>query len=158
MIQVPFLYTPKERKPGIQEVQRVVHPLFGDIALHGACEQPGSDVDGKKKTDWPRDEEQRKKILQFTANVISAEWPQVMIPVQRVESLMQEPPNHALSKGKPTVQNIAMEKVFDEGPDNATHGEKCNGGPGVLCGKSESKHENHVQRIEGREWVETRAS
>ena len=47
------------------------------------------------------------------------EGPLVMIPVERIEALMQEPADQSLARGESTMQNVTVEKVFDKSPGRA---------------------------------------
>ena len=51
MVQVIFLHASKEGEPGIRKMQRVVQPLFADVALYDPSEHEGHAIDGKQKAD-----------------------------------------------------------------------------------------------------------
>src|SRR5258708_639128 len=91
VVQVVFLQPPKEGEPGIREVQRVVQPFFARVALYDTSEHDGRGIDWKQKADGRRNKKQRQNVLQFTADVPSIKWPHVMIPMERIEPLVQEP-------------------------------------------------------------------
>jgi hypothetical protein len=66
-------------------------------------------------------------------NVPAVKWPHVMIPVERIEPLMEKFPDDAIAGGEATVQDVAMEEVLDESPGHAARREERYGGPGVRC-------------------------
>jgi len=158
VVQVVFLQAPKEGEPGIRKVQRVVQPFFADVALHNTCKHDGRGVNRKQKTDRGCDEKQRKYVPQFTADVPSIERPHMVIPVERIEPLMQEPPDDAFARRKAAVQDIAVETIFDESPGQATCRKESCSGPWVRCRKRDNQHEERVQSVEDSQRVETIAS
>src|SRR4029077_11934046 len=83
VVQVIFLHPPEEGEPGIRKMQRVVQPLFADVALYHTGEYDRCGIDGKQKADRHCNEKQRQNVFQLTADVPSIEWPHVMIPVER---------------------------------------------------------------------------
>src|SRR5580704_4585691 len=62
MVQVVFFQAPEQRTSGIREMQRVVQPLFRDIALHDPGEQHGRGVSRKQKADGSRNKKQRQNV------------------------------------------------------------------------------------------------
>src|SRR5258708_28666299 len=97
MVKVIFLDAPEKRKPRIREVQRVVQPFFSDIALHNAGEHDRRGINREEKAYRGRNKKQRQNIFQFTANVTAIKRSLVMIPMERIEPLMQEPPDESFS-------------------------------------------------------------
>src|SRR5258706_1747079 len=158
VVQVIFLHPPKEGEPGIRKMQRIVKPLFADVALYDTGEYDGRCIDGKQKAGGRGNEKQRQNILQLTADVPSIEWPHVMIPMERIEPLVQKSADDASAWRKTAMQNIAVEEIFDERPGCATCREESYCCPSVLCRKRESEHENRIQGVEDGERVETMAS
>src|SRR6266852_5513081 len=157
VVQVIFFHPPKEGEPGIRKVQRVVQPFFADVALYDIGEHNGRSIDWKQKADGRCNEKQRQNVLQLTADVPSIEWPHVMIPVERIEPLMQKPPDDAFAGRKTAVQNIAVEDIFDESPGRATCREESYCGPSVRCRKRYSRHENRIRGVKDGQRVETMA-
>jgi hypothetical protein len=139
-------------------MQRIVQPLFANVALYDTGEYDRRGIDGKQKADRHRNEKQRQNVLQLTADVASIEWPLVMIPVERIESLMQKPADDAFARRKTAMQNLAVEEIFDERPGRATCREESYHCPGVRCRKRDSHHENRIQGVEDSQRVETMAS
>ena len=80
-----------------------------------------------------------------------------MIPVERVEPLVQESADDTFARGKTAVQNIAVEEILDEGPSHPTRREEGYRSPGVRCRKRESQHEDGVQSGEDGEREQTLA-
>ena len=158
MVQVIFLYPPKEGESGIRKMQSVVQPLFADVALYDTGEYDGRGIDGKQKADGRGNEKQRKNVVKLAADVHSIERPQVMIPVERIEPLMQKPADDASAWRKTAMQNIAVEEIFDERPGRATCQEENCRCPSVRCRKRDSQHENRIQGVEDGQRVETMAS
>src|SRR5262249_8776342 len=132
MVQMIFLHAPKEGESRIGEVQRVVQPFFGHVALHHASEQDGHRVNRKEKTDGSGDKKQRENVFQFTADVPSVERPHVMIPMERIEALMEKFREDAIAGGETTVQDVAVEEVLDESPCDTARGEEGYGEPWEL--------------------------
>src|SRR5258708_20072472 len=97
VVQVIFLHPPKQGEPGIRKMQRVVQPLFADVALYHTGEYGLRAVDGKQKTDRSRNEKQRQNVLQLTADVVSVEWVLVMVPVERIDPIIHKPAHNAFS-------------------------------------------------------------
>jgi hypothetical protein len=81
-----------------------------------------------------------------------------MIPVERIEPLMQKPADDASAWRKTAMQDIAVEEVFDERPGRATCREESCRCPSVRCQKRDSQHENRIQGVEDGQRVETMAS
>src|SRR5438034_8739162 len=79
------------------------------------------------------------------------EGPLVMIPVERIEALMQEPADQSLARGESTMQNVTVKKVFDKSPGRAAREEEEDCDPRMLCRKRDRQHENRVQGVEGRQ-------
>jgi len=121
-------------------LQRVVQPLFRDIALHDAGEERGHGVSGEQKTDGGRNEKERQNVLQFAADVAPVKWALVMIPMERVESFMQEPLNEPFPCRKAAVQNIAVKEVLDERPGHATRRKENHRRPWMRCRKRDNQH------------------
>src|ERR1700693_5413101 len=139
-------------------MQRIVQPLFADVAQYDAGKHDGQGIDGKQKADGRGHEKQRQNVLQLTADVTSIEGPLVMIPVERIKPLMQKPADHAFAWRKTAVQNIAVEEIFHERPCRATCREESCCGPSVLCRKRDSQRENRVQGVEDSQRVESMTS
>src|ERR1700730_5552955 len=104
-------------------MQRIVQPLFANVALHDTDEHDRHGIDGKQKADGRCHEKQRQNVLELTADVPSIEWPYTMNPMERIEPLMHKPPD-AFARRKTAVQNIALEEIFDKSPDRATRREE----------------------------------
>src|SRR6202051_3821918 len=51
VVQVIFFHPPEEGEPGIRKMQRVVQPLFADVALYHTGEYDRRGIDGKQKAD-----------------------------------------------------------------------------------------------------------
>src|SRR6266849_3913633 len=81
-----------------------------------------------------------------------------MIPVERIEPLMEKPADDASAGRKTAMQNTAVEEIFDERPGRATRREKSYCCPSVRCRKRDRQHENRIQGVEDGERVETMAS
>src|SRR6266853_746715 len=81
VVQVIFLHPPKEREPGIRKMQRVMQPLFADVALYDTGEYDGRGIDGKQKADGRCNEKQRQNVFKLAADVPSIGRPHVMLPV-----------------------------------------------------------------------------
>src|ERR1700730_5664512 len=139
-------------------MQRIVEPLFADVALYDTSEYDGRGIDGKQEGDGRGNEKQRQNVLQLTTDVPSIEWPFVMFPVERIEPLMQKPADDASAWRKTAMQNIAVEEIFDERPGRTTCREESYRRPSVRCRKRDSQHENPIQGIEDGQRVETMAS
>src|ERR1700724_1976522 len=105
-------------------MQRIVQPLFATVALHDTDEHDRHGIDRKQKADGRCHEKQRQNVLELTADVPSIEWPYMMIPMERIEPLMQKPPDDAFVWRTTAVQNIALEEIFDKCPDRATRREE----------------------------------
>src|SRR5260370_19991435 len=138
-------------------MQRVVQPLFADVALYDAGEYDGRGIDGKQKANGCGNEKQRQNVLELAADMHSIERPHVMFPMERIESLMEKPPDDPFAGRKTPVQDIAMEEIFDESPGRATCREESYCCPSVRCRKRDSDHENRIQRVEDTQRVETTA-
>src|SRR5260370_32005336 len=139
-------------------MQRIVQPLFADVALYDTGEHDGRGIDGKQKADGRCNENQRQNVLQLPANVLSIEWPHVMIPVEGIKPLMEKPPDDAFAWRKTAVQNIAVEEIFDESPGRATRREESCCGPCMCCRQRDGQHENRIQGIEHGERGKTMAT
>src|SRR5260370_25191958 len=139
-------------------MQRIVQPLFANVALYDPGEHDGRGIDGKQKTDGRCNHKQRQNVLHLTADVPSIEWVHVMIPMERIEPLMQKAPDDACAWRKTTMQDIAVEKIFDESPDRATSREESYRYPSVRCQKRDSHHEKRIHSVQDGQRVETMAS
>ncbi len=82
------------------EVQKIVQPLFSNIALHHACKQSREGVHGKQKTEWRGDEKQRQDILQLTTDVPAVKRSLMVFPMKRVKPLSTQecPPDKKPSR------------------------------------------------------------
>ena len=80
-----------------------------------------------------------------------------MVPVERIEPVMQKPVDDAFAWRKTAMQNIPVEEIFDESPGRATCREESYCCPSVRCRKGDSQHENRIQRVEDGQRVETTA-
>jgi hypothetical protein len=158
VVQVISLHPPEEGESGIRKMQRVVQPLFADVALYHTSQYDGRGIDGKQKADGSGNEKQRQNVLQFAADVTSIEWPLVMIPVEGIEPLMQKPADDAFAWRKTAMQHLAVEEVFDESPGRATYREESYCCPSVRCRKCDRQHDNRVQGIEDGQRVESMTS
>src|SRR5438067_12636166 len=101
-------------------VQAVMYPLFGQIALNDSGQQHGRRVKGKDKAQGRGDHEERQQVFQHTIDMQTISGSFVMLPMQRVETLMSKvlvpllvPDLRGL---KPTMKDIAMRYVRDERP------------------------------------------
>ena len=133
MVQVIFLYAPKEGECRIGKVQREVQPFFGHVALYYASEQNGQRANWKEEADRGGDEKQWQNVFQFTANVSAVEWPLVVIPMERIEPLMEKFPNDTTAGGEAAVKNVAVKEIFDESPSDTAREEESHCDPPVLC-------------------------
>jgi len=158
MVQMVFFQAAKERKSGIGEVQGIVQPFFDDIALYDAGEQYGRSVKWEHKAGGGGDKKQRENIRQSTADVPAIEGPRVMIPVKGIKPLVEETANDAGAWRETAMQNIAVEKVFDESPSDATQREESYGGPGPGYGSRGQQHKDNVQSVENGERVQAMTS
>src|SRR6266446_1831529 len=158
VVQVVFLHPPKQGEPGIRKMQRIVQPLFADVALYDTGEYDGRGIDGKQKADGHCNEEQRQNVFKLAADMHSIERPHVMFPVERIEPLVQKPADDASAWRKTAMQNIAVEEIFDERPGRATCREGSYCCPSVRSRKRDSEHENRIQGVEDGQRVETMAS
>ncbi len=72
----------------------------------------------------------------------------MMLPVERVQAFVCKAPNESLARGKPPVQNEAMENILDEGPDRNSCQEENHGHPGMFCPQGQNEHYSGVGGIE----------
>ena len=63
----------------------------------------------------------------------AVEWPHVVIPMERIEPLMEKFPNDAIASGEAAVKNVTVKEIFDESPSDTARGEESYGDPPVLC-------------------------
>jgi hypothetical protein len=149
VVKVVSLEVPKIRVPEIVEVNAMMNPFFSDIALDHSSKQNRQSVNGKQKTQGSGNAKERKQVFQLTTDVHAIEWTLVMFPVKRVKAFVREAPYESFSRRKPSVQNEAVENVFDESPDRKSRQEENHGHPGMRCSQTENEHGRRVNGIKG---------
>ena len=112
MIQMIPAQMPQVGIARLSEMEVVVGPLFADVALHHTGKQSRRRIDREQEADRRGDEEERQDVLQFATDVPAVEGPLMMLPMKRIEPLVEKAANQAFAGRETAVQDITMKEVF----------------------------------------------
>jgi hypothetical protein len=154
MVQMISLEMPEERNSGLSEMQKIMQPLFADIAFDDTCKEGRECVRGKEEAARRGHKKERQDILQFTADVPAVKRPFMVFPVKRVEPLMKKAANQALTGRKTAMEDVTMEEIFHETPHRDARQIKSYPNPGVPAAQDEQGHDQRVCCVESRQRIE----
>ncbi len=154
MIQMVALEMPQKATAKLSEMQEIVYPLLADVALNDTRKQGGQGINGKKETEGRGHEKERQDILQLTADVPTIKRPLMVFPMKRVEPLVKKATNQALAWGKAAVEDVAMKKIFHQGPNRNACQVENQPDPWMPTAQTKQRHDQGVRRVENRQWIE----
>jgi len=100
----------------LSEMQKIVEPLFADIALHNARKQGGQGIYGEQKTQGRRHCKERQDIPQLPTNMPAVKRSLMVFPMKRVESLVKKAAKEAFAGRKAPVEDVTMKEIFHQAP------------------------------------------
>lgn len=158
MIQMVPLETPEAGIARFSEVEEIVDPFLTDVALHHARKKAGHSVHGKQEAQWRPHGKNRQGINQRATDVQAVERLLVMLPMERIEALMEKAANHALARGKAAVKDVTVKEIFDQGPHENAREIKGQPDERMPAAYSDEHDEQRVRCVENRKRVHLPAS
>ncbi len=113
------------------KVDGIVHPLLDDVALEQGGHEDGRPVVGREDEAHDGEEHRERDRVEVAVDVHPVPGTPVMVPVHGVEEGVHPMLQEARAVGKPPVEDVAVDEVLEQGPEDDAQGEVGQGMDGV---------------------------